>query len=107
MDVVVLAGAKGGPGKSTVATNLAVAAREDGRRVLLVDADPQRTTVDWYRDRESDEPGVVAAPFADDIGDAVQRARAADYDIVVIDTPGRDDLATAAAMRAADLVLVV
>lgn len=39
--VVSVANQKGGTGKSTITTNLAVAAGEDGLRVLVVDLDPQ------------------------------------------------------------------
>lgn len=39
---VVVAGAKGGVGTSTIALNLAVSAQYQGQRVLLIDADPVR-----------------------------------------------------------------
>ena len=45
--IVVVGNLKGGTGKSTVAVNLACAMRGDGKRVALLDADPQGTAADW------------------------------------------------------------
>ena len=45
--IIVCGGIKGGSGKSTVATNLAVMRALDGRDVLLVDADDQETSADF------------------------------------------------------------
>jgi chromosome partitioning protein len=60
-NVLLLLGMKGGTGKSTVAIHLAVAAAQAGRRVMLVDTDPQATSMAWARMREADEPKVTAA----------------------------------------------
>ena len=45
--IIVVGGIKGGSGKTTVATNLAVIRAKDGRDVLLVDADDQETATDF------------------------------------------------------------
>ena len=47
MHTVVLATQKGGSGKSTIAMGLAVAAIEDGQRVVMIEADPQGTVSKW------------------------------------------------------------
>jgi len=47
MKVITVINAKGGCGKSTIAINLASALAHDGRRVLLVDLDPQAQISDW------------------------------------------------------------
>ena len=47
MKVVALLNEKGGSGKSTIALNLACALHRQGRRVVLIDADPQGTARDW------------------------------------------------------------
>jgi Mrp family chromosome partitioning ATPase len=39
---------KGGIGKTTTAVNLAAALGEKGRRVLVVDLDPQASATGWY-----------------------------------------------------------
>src|ERR1700726_1290278 len=46
--VLVAATAKGGAGKSTTIACLAVHWREAGRRVALLDADPNRTLTRWH-----------------------------------------------------------
>ena len=51
MRTVALLARKGGTGKTTLAVHLAVLAAETGRRVLLVDTDPQRSAGDWWRVR--------------------------------------------------------
>lgn len=48
MKVYSLANQKGGAGKSTVAVNLAAGIGEAGRSVLVLDADPQASTSDWF-----------------------------------------------------------
>lgn len=53
MPVIVLASSKGGTGKTTLAAALAVEARRRGRRVALVDADPQQSLARWHAMRES------------------------------------------------------
>lgn len=47
MPVIAVASKKGGSGKTTLATNLADALDLAGERVLLLDADPQRSSLLW------------------------------------------------------------
>ena len=105
MDVVTLAAQKGGAGKTTIATNLAVQAEASGRRTLLVDLDQQGSATSWYNDRPTETPRLVAVG-PHEVAQAIAKAKAAGFDVVIIDTPGRDDAATSAAVRAADFCLV-
>lgn len=89
--IILIAGEKGGSGKSTVATNLATGLALAGRDVLLLDADPQRTSALWVERR--DEAGILPRVHcAEKTGDLKQSVAdlASRYEDVVIDAGGRD-----------------
>jgi chromosome partitioning protein len=54
MKRLFLANSKGGSGKSTLTVNLAAALSGKGKRVLLVDCDPQLSTASWCERRPAD-----------------------------------------------------
>ncbi|GIW56075.1 MAG: chromosome partitioning protein ParA [Nitrospiraceae bacterium] len=96
---------KGGSGKTTLCTNLAVAAEHEGGRALILDLDPQGSAEAWYQDREALQPRLVRVDAAD-LPRALAIAADQGFTQVFIDTPGRDEPAVAAAVRAADFCLV-
>lgn len=96
---------KGGSGKTTLCLNLAIAAEERGERCLLLDLDPQGSAEAWYQDREALTPKLVRVT-AGELPAALDLARRGGFTQVLVDTPGRDEPAVAAAIRAADFCLV-
>jgi len=107
--IYVVGGIKGGSGKTTVATNLAVALALEGRDVLLVDADDQETATDfsaWRNERTEGRTGYTSVQLTGQAAREELRRLAGKFDDVVIDTGGRDTTSQRAALTVADLYLV-
>lgn len=107
--IYVVGGIKGGSGKTTVATNLAVALALEGRDVLLVDADDQETATDfsaWRNERTEGRTGYTSVQLTGQAASEELRRLASKFEDVVIDTGGRDTTSQRAALTVADLYLV-
>jgi chromosome partitioning protein len=96
---------KGGAGKSTLASGVAVAARAAGERVFIIDLDPLQTLVTWSRARKDSDLGVEYVPPAK-LSKAIAALRETGVTLVVVDAPGQGGEAAAAAIRAADLCII-
>lgn len=106
--IVALLNQKGGVGKTTLALHLAGRWASQGARVLVVDADPQGSALDWSAERAREGLprlfGVVGLPRDLLHLDLPEVSRG--YDRVVIDGPPRIGVITRSALLAAELVLI-
>lgn len=96
---------KGGSGKSTIASSLAIAAAEAGERVFVIDMDPQASLVKWAKVRGDQDVGVEFIE-AGKLKAALAALEKGGMTLVVIDTPAGRSAASDAAMKACDLVIV-
>lgn len=106
--VIVIAGQKGGAGKSTLAACLAAEGVERGQRVLLVDADPQGTARTWGEvavEQGRPVPTIVAMGATMHRPDQLPRV-AEGFDLVVVDCPPRAGDVQRAALMIASLALL-
>ena len=96
---------KGGVGKTTLSVNLAASFARTGSRVLLIDADPQGSALDWAAARQA-EPlfPVVGLPKPTLHRDVDQLGTG--YDHIIIDGPPRVTELARSAIMAADLVII-
>lgn len=116
--ILVIGGIKGGTGKTTIATNLAVIGAHVGKRMLLVDADEQESASDWAEQRdvywkekleELQDWQSLSFPTIKLGGkllyEQLKRFRA-DFDDIVVDTGGRDTTSQRSALLIADYYVI-
>jgi chromosome partitioning protein len=106
MKTIAVMSLKGGAGKSTLSVHLAAAATAARRRTLLVDMDPQRSSIDWASERASEWPVVVEGRSGVLFTTHCAAQRQA-LDLMVIDTRPSLVAEAAEAARLADLCLIV
>lgn len=102
--VIAVLNQKGGSGKTSISTNLSYALKQDDFKVLLVDSDPQGSARDWNEAGNGEVVPVVGLDrdtLAKDLN-----AIKGGYDWVIIDGAPQVERLSAAAVKAADLVLI-
>ena len=106
--IIAVLNQKGGVGKTTIATHLAGELVRQQQSVVLIDADPQGSALDWsQRRRQGSYPrlfGVVGLARETLHLEAPEIARHVNH--VIIDGPPRVTALARSALLAADLVLI-
>ena len=104
--IILVGGEKGGSGKSTTATNLAVYLKLEGHDVMLLDADKQATSTKWVGRRN--DAGYPEIHSAQKLGDIYKTAidLGGRYGFVIIDAGGRDSRELRTGMVAADVLYI-
>ncbi|MDX1539759.1 MAG: ParA family partition ATPase [Geminicoccaceae bacterium] len=109
-NIIAVVNQKGGAGKTTVSMQLAGTFGRRGRKVLVIDADPQATATRWAASAEDSQPFPAALSGLSAAGDKVHReARkyVEDFELIVIDCPpAADSPVPQSALMVADLALV-
>jgi chromosome partitioning protein len=106
MTAIAVFNEKGGSGKTLLTVHLAVAAHQAGRKVAILDLDPQASASAWSEARgETPGPVVVKVPISS-LDRAVAGAKADGFDFILIDSPPGVTPMAARIVSAADLVLV-
>jgi len=103
--VVALVSQKGGAGKTTLATNLAVLGERRGYPAVIFDLDPQASATTWGDARAGDAPDVVAAQPSR-LPILLATAEQQGVRLAIIDTAPNADSAALVAAKAANLVLI-
>ncbi len=108
--VITVAQQKGGAGKTTVAAHLAVALQQKGRRVAVIDIDPQGSLGFWHRVREQRfGEGFTGLSFASVSGwrvaSEISRLKKM-HDYIIVDSPPHTETEARTAIRAADMIVI-
>jgi chromosome partitioning protein len=105
--IILSGGEKGGTGKTTLATNLAVYRAHRGRDVLLLDVDEQGSSSRWANIRTATQqnPRIACMAKHGIVADAV-RDVAKRYDDIVIDAGGGETQELRSALLVADVFVV-
>lgn len=106
--IIAVVNEKGGSGKTTLSVNLACKLAQEGDDVLLIDADPQRSSEAFINIRTNADLPLLFNSVTK-LGDGLARevkSLASKYDSIVIDTGGRDSKEMRQALAIANLIII-
>ena len=110
MKTIVVANIKGGVGKSTISANLAIAAAQEGYSVLLVDSDPQGSTMAFHElrvetlgEKNTIQAVAITTPTINKVVPSFNN-----FDYVIVDVGGREtQVLRSAILAAAKGILII
>lgn len=106
--LLVVGGIKGGSGKTTIATNLAVCRAHLNHKVLLVDADEQESSIDWLQQRKFPHYSSIGGSklAGKELYKLLKEIKETnEWDDIIVDTGGRDTTSQRAALALCDAFL--
>lgn len=117
MRTITLVTQKGGAGKTTLATSLAIAAQQAGETVAAFDLDPQGSMVEWGSMRRKADPDTIPdqhLPVVErfppervgQMSRMLSTLAGKGITLTILDTAGADNPTTRAAMEASTYCLV-
>ncbi len=102
MTIYVIANQKGGVGKTTLSTNLAVALSKKGQ-TILVDGDDQQSSIKWSKRRTQDS--ITTISLKDNLKEELQQLKN-NNKYIVLDVAGRDSAEFRSALLIADVLII-
>ncbi|HEY5070733.1 MAG TPA: AAA family ATPase [Caulobacteraceae bacterium] len=106
MRTIAAIACKGGSGKTTIATHLAIGAHLRGRKTLLADTDPQGSSAEVLRARRGGGPACVACGAAGLLNVQVAAVQTR-CEVLIIDTPAGAEEELGHALALCDLSLLI
>ena len=92
---LLVGGVKGGTGKSTLVVNLGIERARRGKKIILVDADPDQESLSDYIANRDEHGALPSVPVVQAKGSTTARslrALAQDFDDVIVDCGGFDSI---------------
>ncbi len=105
--IIAVTGTKGGTGKTTISTNIAIGLMQQGKSVSIIDTDEgQFSVLDWSSNRPEELPTVSVLKVPTEKIGAMAREQAKHYDVVILDGRATQTEGTDRLSAAADIIIV-
>ena len=105
MKTIAILSRKGGTGKTTIATNLAIAAEKSGQTTALIDLDPQSSAAKWGDSRNGNTPAVIST-HSERLPKILKLAEDNGATLTILDTAPHTEASALDAARAAEMVVI-